>query len=398
MSKHTIKLVEDWKAALDKKLHVGAVLMDLSKAFDCLPHDLLVRKLVAYGLEKDAADLLLNYLSNRKQRVKIGNNFSTWLKILKGVPQGSILGPFLFNVFINDIFYWLKEGSLYNYADDNTLCDTGKTTDEVKVRLEISSSKAITWFHNNSMLANPDKFQAIFLTPGRQNTEVGLEFEGVKITSEEHVKLLGVEIDNKLNFNFHIANLCRKSATQLNVLRRLSEYLDIPARLAIFRSFIMTNFNFCPVVWHFCGSTNTLKLEKIQERGLRFVYQDYESEYEILCTKAGLTNLHLDRIRKIALEVYKSLNKLSPQYLHDLFQVKEQAVHLRKYKPVTVPKVRTTTFGLQSIRFEGANIWKALPNETKKLTSLKEFSTQLKAWKGYTCKCSLCKYSNSYVK
>ena len=95
--------------------------MDLSKAFDCLPHDLLKAKLKAYGLSVGAVDLLDSYLSNRRQRVKLGPPTSNWEPRFKSVPQGSILGPLIFNIFINDIFHVIKKGTLYNYADDNTL-------------------------------------------------------------------------------------------------------------------------------------------------------------------------------------------------------------------------------------------------------------------------------------
>ena len=95
--------------------------MDLTKAFDCLPHSLLLGKLNAYGISDKSCSLVSNYLSNRKQRVKLGPHCSEWADIVRGVPQGSILGRLLFNVFINDIFNFLYKSSLYNYADDNTL-------------------------------------------------------------------------------------------------------------------------------------------------------------------------------------------------------------------------------------------------------------------------------------
>ncbi len=95
--------------------------MDLSKTFDCLPHEILLDKLSAYGVSKHSVSLLSSYLSKRKQQIKISSVLSSWADIHKGVPHGSILGPLLFNVFINDIFLFIEQGTLYNYADDNTL-------------------------------------------------------------------------------------------------------------------------------------------------------------------------------------------------------------------------------------------------------------------------------------
>ena len=102
-----LRLLEDWRNALEKNQYVAAVLMDLSKAFDCLPHDILLDKLSAYGMSTDSVSLLESYLSNRKQLIKINGILSSWSDIQKGVPQGSILDPLLFNVFINDIFYFV---------------------------------------------------------------------------------------------------------------------------------------------------------------------------------------------------------------------------------------------------------------------------------------------------
>ena len=104
-----LKIIEDWKKALDENKFVAAILMDLSKAFDCLPHKLLINKLDAHGVSESALKLIKNYLSNRKHCVKIGNIMTEWENIYKGVPQDSILGSVLFNIFINDIFYFIQE-------------------------------------------------------------------------------------------------------------------------------------------------------------------------------------------------------------------------------------------------------------------------------------------------
>ena len=113
-------MIEMWRKALDEHKVAGAVLTDWSKAFDCLPQDLLLAKLYAYGFNKAALKFVFTYLTKRSQRVKVNGVYSSYRKLKYGVPQGSILGPLLFNLFINDIFYFINDAKLANYADDTT--------------------------------------------------------------------------------------------------------------------------------------------------------------------------------------------------------------------------------------------------------------------------------------
>ena len=281
--------------------------MDLSKAFDCLPHKLLLEKLKAYGLSDKANKLLESYLTMRKQRVKHGQTQCEWHEILKGVSQGSILGPLLFNIFVNDMYYFINERQLYGYADDNTLSKAAKDAESLTRSLESDAKSTLSWFENNHMRANPDKFQAIVL--GMKNPEtLNFQLGNITIKSEDKVKLLGIDLDSKkakLQLP-HTRNLSKGSKT-INALKRLSKFLTFESRMAIFRSFIMSYFNYCSLVWHACGVQNTKKLKKLQGRALRFVYLDKVSSYDDLLTKATLTTLHLGRLKMLATEVYKSV-------------------------------------------------------------------------------------------
>lgn len=157
--------------------------------------------------------------------LKLGTNISNWESLSKGVPQGSILGPLVFNIFINDIFYIIEKCTLYNYADDNTLSFIHKNLSVLKEVLEKESLSLIDWFTENFMKANPDKFQAICIGKKTHEAIQSFQLNEVTVKCEDSVTLLGVNIDFLLNFNDHISGMCKKAAVQLAVLKRIGKFL-----------------------------------------------------------------------------------------------------------------------------------------------------------------------------
>ena len=189
-------MIEKWKNILNKKLKVGALFMDLSKAFDTLDHSLLLVKLSAYDFDNNSLSFVRSYLTNKIQRCKIENHFSNWPEITTGVPQGSILGPLLFNIFVNDIFLFVKSSNVFNYAHDITLFAFGKTFDEVTRKFQNGFLILDEWFFNNFLVLNFDKFH--FMTLGTPNTLPNFKCRNIAIKNSTSEKLLGVIIDDKL--------------------------------------------------------------------------------------------------------------------------------------------------------------------------------------------------------
>ena len=170
-----------------------------------------------------------------------------WHELLKGVPQGSILGPLLFNLFMNDMYYCINECQLYGYTDDNTLSIAANDVELQTRSLESDAASTLSWFENNHMCANPDKFQAIVL--GMNNPEtLNFQLGNLTIKPEDKVRLLGIGFDSKLNFNCHIHEICQKAARKINALKRLSKFLTLESRMAIVRSFIMSNLTLITAV------------------------------------------------------------------------------------------------------------------------------------------------------
>ena len=240
------------------------------------------------------------------------------------------------------------------------LAGIAPTIDAVISNLQSDGNRAIKWFTDNGMQANPEKFQFMMISRDEDSSWSLTLNDSTVIVSEDHVKVLGVVIDSKLSFSLHVSAICNKTSRQLNALARISNYLDVSARRTIYDSFVASNFNYCPLVWHFCGATNNSKLEKIQERCLRIIYKDYESPYETLLETTNTTSLVVSRLRLILLEVYKSLHQLNAKCINGLFEVKSTRYSLRNPVKVLQPKKKTTTYGLKSISYTGAKLWNDL--------------------------------------
>ena len=187
--------------------NIITLLTDLSKAFDCLPHKLLITKLKPYGVCDNACMLISSYFQERYQRVKVGNSKSQWMELDKGCPQGSLLGPLAYNIFSNDLLILMENVcDIYNYADDNSVGCYGKLVEEVVGKLKTVASVMLEWFQDNYLQANPEKFQ--FIVHGTTDKSYLLQINNnVCIPSVDEVKLLGVTIDSGVNFSKHIDNL-----------------------------------------------------------------------------------------------------------------------------------------------------------------------------------------------
>ena len=203
------------------------------------------------------------------------------------------------------------------------------------------------------MQANPDKFQFMIFSRTPLDEQTIVLYGNTVIKSEPFVKILGVYVDEKLNFSKHVSEICKKSAKQLNALARISRYLDASSLSIIYKCFILSNFSYCPLVWHFCGTSNKNKLEKIQERSLRILFKDYDSTYQALLDNAKVYTALMSRIYCIALHVFKCLKSMNPAFLNDMFETKDLIYSMRNPTKLNQPKRRTTNYGIRTLSYLG---------------------------------------------
>ena len=385
-----IALLEKWKITLDKKGFAGAVLMDLSKAFDCLNHDLLIAKLIAYGFSKKSVMLIRSYLKNRWQRTKINTSFSSWSELIMGVPQGSVLGPLLFNIYLNDLFWINEEADVCNFADDTTLHACDLDLDTVIRKLEHDSLLAIEWFEANYMKLNADKCH--LLVAGHKHELVWARIGKELIWESNEEKLLGVIIDRDLRFEMHVTSICKKASRKLTAIARYRRLLTFEKIRTLVKSFVESQFAYSPLVWMFHNRKINSKINRLHERALRLLYTDDVSDFDELLARDGSYTIHQRNIQALAIEMFKAKNNIGPQLLKDIFVEREyNGPSLRTVSDFVMPNVNTVHFGEDSLRFFGYKIWNLIPHEIKDVESLDVFKRRIKVWAPEKCPCRLCR-------
>ena len=384
-----LTLLEKWKLILDKQGYAGAIIMDLSKAFDTINHELLLAKLHAYGFDKKALLMINSYLSNRWHRTRINSSFSTWEEVLHGVPQGSVLGPLLFNIYFNDLFYTLDETNASNYADDTNLHACDIELSNLLRRLEHDAHIAIEWFESNYMQLNKGKCHLIII--GNHYEHLWVNVGETRIWESEMEKVLGVNIDSKLNFDYHVDTLIKNAGKKVTILARMSNILNFHKLRIIMKSFFDSQFSYCPLVWMFCSRTHNNRINKLQERALRIVYKDDISTFQQLLNHDNSVTIHDRNIQLISIEMYKVKNNISPSSLSDFVDIRATTYNLRNKPDFQKNRGNTVHYGTESIRVIAPKIWDLIPNDIKRSSSINSFKSKIKSWKTDKCPCRLCK-------
>ena len=384
-----ISLIEHLRTALDKKGYAGAVLMDLSKAFDCINHDLLIAKLHAYGFGIGALKTIKSYLTNRKQRVKINTSFSSWSDLLTGVPQGSVLGPLLFNIYLNDLF-WINEFTeVCNLADDTTFYSSDFELENLVRDLEHDSLLAIEWFESNYMKLNTDKCH--LLIAGNKSEHIYEKIGNDIIWESKEERLLGVTIDNQLKFDTQITDLCKMAHKKLSALIRYTGIMNFEKRRTLMKSFVESQFSYSPLTWMFHNRNLEHKINRIHERALRCVYLDDISSFMELLKKDNSFSIHHRNIQAMAIEMYKVKNNLGPSILENIFALNtNNRAGLRSSSEFLRPRVNTVHFGKDSLQYFGSVIWNIVPSDIKNSVSLSSFKKHIRNWSPDECPCRLC--------
>ena len=266
----------NWCVNVDKGLLNGVIFIDLKKAFDTIDHEIILQKLAKYGVDQDALKWFKSYLKNRLQRCNVNNHLSSATPLNCGVPQGSIIGPLLFLIYINDLPNCLSLGFPRMYTDDTNV--TFAASDMLGLETQINTElKSINlWLRANKLSLNVAKTEFMVIS-SRQKLQslndktVNINVEGVKINQTDHSKALGLNIDENLYWKEHIHEISKKDASSIGALKRVRPFISMHTAIKIYKGLIKPHFDYCSVVWDGLSQQLSEKLQKLQNRAARAI-------------------------------------------------------------------------------------------------------------------------------
>ena len=289
---------------------------------------------------------------------------------------------------MNNLFHLFSNTNVCNIADDTTPYACNKDLELLLHDLESDVISAIIWFESNYMKINEDKSH--FLFPGSDPELMWVKVGQEKIYESNQEKLLGLMIDKKLSFTPYLENLCRKVNTKITALRRLVRILPFEKRRILMNVFIESQFSYCPLIWMFCSREMNTKINTIHERALRLVYHDYDLSFSELLKKDKSITIHQRNIQKVATEMFKVKNNLSPEFMKDLFSLKP--IHSNTDSDFVRAKTNKVKTGDMSLRVFGPIVWNdMIPNFLKEIENLSDFKEKISSWVPDNCPCRLCK-------
>ena len=383
-------MVDKWLKALNDGNYIGTVLVDFRKAFDLCDISILIQKLTMYKCSETTIDWFHSYLTKRKQLVSINNILSSDQEITCGVPQGSILGPLLFLVFINDLPLLLSDKitSVDLFADDTTLYDINKNKSNLERNLNASLKILEKWCSHNGMQLNTDKTKVMLITTRQKcamldtSSSLSLKYKDIQLQVSSGEKLLGINLENNLKWDSHVRIVTKKMSSYLWLLSKISIYLTNEYKLLYYKAYIMPHLNYCSIIWGNTTVYNKNKIDRLQKRACKIIlgtnYTDFESALEYL----NLLKFE-DRVTfNKSLAMFKIANHKSPEYLCDMYKMRDinndnGNITLRSVtnKNFCIPKCKLEMFK-SSLTYSGPIIWNNLPKDLKKCQNLTTFKRQ----------------------
>ncbi|KAK3108052.1 hypothetical protein FSP39_000221 [Pinctada imbricata] len=376
-----IGVLDNWTSNLDNKIDTDVVYLDFQKAFDTVPHKRLLTKLNAYGIRGKVFNWIKEFLTNRKQRVVLNGQNSCWTDVTSGIPQGTVLGPILFLIYINDLPEAV-ENAVKLFADDTKLYgQVNNLSDEIKMQQDIT--KLTNWSDKWLLKFNADKCKHMHI--GKNYHATSYSMDGKEISKTNCERDLGVMIDDQLKFQQHINTAVKKANQKLGIIKRNFNHLDKNSFVSLYKALVRPHLEYASSVWSTIFKKDAIAIENTQRRATKILRGISNLTYPERLKYLGLPSLEYRRIRSDMIQVYKFLNNIDKMD-DDLLKINENSRtrgHNKKLlKSHSRLNVRKFSFTERVV-----NTWNNLPSDVINSKNINLFKSQLnKHWKNQEIK------------
>ena len=375
-----IILIDKISAALDKGDFTIAVLIDFRKAFDTVDHEILLHKLHHYGIRGVAYDWINSYISNRQQMVSYNGASSSYRTINCGVPQGSILGPLLFIIYINDLSTVSKILTSVLFADDTTLLDSDSNLTTLINRFNIELVSIVNWLNANRLSLNIDKTNFMTFRPkNRKDSSPDIMISGTKINQVDKAKFLGVIIDSKLNWSDHTKHVIKKISKGIGIIIKARKYFNQDTLLNLYNTMVLPYISYCIHVWGKSASIHINKIHILQKKIVRIISGVPPRTHSLpLFDKLKLMTVYQVYDYYLGVFMYKLYHEKLPP-LFNMFQ-RISNVHnysTRQYDSFYIDYVPTLR-SQRTIKITGPKLWNKISSQINIHCKIGTYKTHLK--------------------
>ena len=361
---------------IDDGKSIDVVYLDFKKAFDSIPHERLLRKMAGYGITGNTLSWVKDFLKNRKQRVRVGNKFSESSDVTSGIPQGSILGPVLFTIFINDLPENLNVYCKV-FADDTKIYDEVKNSNKIQNDLYQMQNWTELW----NLYFNVGKCKVMHIGKKNPKTEYYMKIEENLQTLEkcEEEKDLGITFDANLKFDIHISNIVKKANQMLGLIRRTFTFRNKSIFLKLYKSLVRSHLEYGNVVWNPHLKKQSIQIENVQRRATKLVPNCKDMSYEERLRYLKLHSLKGRRLRGDLIQAYKifqDIDDIAPEKLLPITKygrTRNQGQKLRHRHTRT--DIRKYTFTNRIV-----DHWNSLPLDIKNSKTLNTFKNRIDSY------------------
>ena len=349
---------------MDKGYSNGIIFLDLKKAFDCVDHSILIKKLELYGGRGNTLRWFQSYLTNRTQMCKIGRTLSQSRVIRCGVPQGSNLGPLVFLIYINDLPNCLSSSTTSMFADNTTLTTEGKSIEDIQSLLNVDLENVHQWLLTNKLTPNKEKTEYMIISSRQRlskiNTNSTISLGGTNIKRVKQTKTLGIIIDEQLLWKDQISDIVTKISKGIGMLRRMKVYVPQKTLITAYKALILLHFDYCSLVWDNCSNCLLEELQKMQNSAARVITcKSYEVRSADILKELGWQPLVDHRKQKKNIFMYKLKTNKFSECMTSMFNTsKNKNCNLRNNDvDFAIPKPNTNFLKRSTvmIRIRGAN-------------------------------------------